>query len=104
MKKILLVILVMQILIESTTAQPGGGGGVRIVNILDYTGKPILKGDSALQIQLYALSKDAGKQRFQIAPGQENNHRFYDRAHTFYYLPPYIRNGNKNINLPNQRL
>lgn len=104
MSKRILIVFLFQIIIQSTFAQPGGGGGTRILNILDYNGKPILKGDTNLQILHYALSNNEKKQKFQIPPEQNNKHNFYDKYHTFFYLPPYIQSNKKITYIPNQRL
>lgn len=104
MNKRLIILLLFQTMIHAAFAQPGGGGGIRILNILDYSGKHILKGDTNLQIQLFALSNNEKKQKFQIPPGLESKYEYYDKAHTFFYLPPFIRNKKKNNYIPNQRL
>lgn len=104
MMKILPIILFFLALTHSAIAQPGGGGGIRILNILDNTGKPFIKGDSILQIKLYTLSKNEKKIDFEIQANQELNHQFGGKGNTRFYLPPYIREKTKTIKLPNQRL
>lgn len=98
------IVLFFIVFIPSVYAQPGGGGGLRILNILDYSGKPIRQGDANLRIIHFALSKSGEKQSSIIPPGQNRFHTFYDESNTFYYLPPYIQEGNKKTYIPNQRI
>lgn len=71
---------------------------------MDYSGNSISKNDTLLRIQHFVLSENEKKQKLQIPPKQENNHRIYKPTEVFYFLPPCFMFKNRCRVVPNQRL
>ncbi len=96
--------LMLFLFIGQPWAQPGGGGGLRILQIYDREGKLLTRENPTIMIKHYALSDNGTKIKFQIPDSISDHYRFYDRASTFMFLPPHIRQGRKSKALPNQRI